>query len=91
MVRDVIVRAGEVEMVRPGLGQASASESYEAVNAFGRMVLTACMLLGRLEILQYWLSSPRHAGEGKRTNERRFARATLELYSPSRHGEGLNT
>ena len=50
MVRDVIVRAGEVEMIGPGLGQASASESYEAVNAFGRMVLTACMLLGRLEI-----------------------------------------
>jgi trk system potassium uptake protein TrkH len=27
-----------------------ASENFEAVNAFGRVILTGCMLLGRLEI-----------------------------------------
>jgi trk system potassium uptake protein TrkH len=37
-------------VVGPGLGQVGASESYEVVYAFGRVVLTACMLLGRLEI-----------------------------------------
>jgi trk/ktr system potassium uptake protein len=34
----------------PGLGQVGATENFEAVNAFGRVVLTICMLLGRLEI-----------------------------------------
>jgi len=38
-------------VVGPGLGQVGAYESYEVVNPFGRVVLTACMLLGRLEIL----------------------------------------
>ncbi len=36
--------------VGPGLGQVGATESFEIVNTFGRVVLTACMLLGRLEI-----------------------------------------
>ena len=36
--------------VGPGLGQVGASESFEIVNPFGRVVLTVCMLLGRLEI-----------------------------------------
>jgi trk system potassium uptake protein TrkH len=36
--------------VGPGLGQVVASESFEIVNPFGRVVLTVCMLLGRLEI-----------------------------------------
>jgi trk system potassium uptake protein TrkH len=36
--------------VGPGLGQVGATESFEIVNPFGRVVLTACMLLGRLEI-----------------------------------------
>ena len=27
-----------------------ASENFEAVNVFGRVILTGCMLLGRLEI-----------------------------------------
>jgi trk system potassium uptake protein len=38
-------------VVGPGLDQVGASESFEVVNAFGRVVLTGCMLLGRLEIL----------------------------------------
>ncbi len=42
--------AATLNVVGPGLGQVGASESYEVVNAFGRVVLTACMLLGRLEI-----------------------------------------
>ncbi len=42
--------AATLNVVGPGLGQVGASESYEAVNAFGRFVLTVCMLLGRLEI-----------------------------------------
>jgi trk system potassium uptake protein len=42
--------AATLNVIGPGLGQVGASESYEAVNAFGRAVLTACMLLGRLEI-----------------------------------------
>ena len=42
--------AATLNVVGPGLGQVGASESYEAVNSFGRMVLTLCMLLGRLEI-----------------------------------------
>jgi trk system potassium uptake protein len=36
--------------VGPGLDQVGATESIEIVNPFGRVVLTACMLLGRLEI-----------------------------------------
>ena len=36
--------------VGPGLDQVGAVESFEIVNPFGRLVLTVCMLLGRLEI-----------------------------------------
>ena len=43
--------AATLNVVGPGLGQVGASESYEVVNPFGRVVLTVCMLLGRLEIL----------------------------------------
>src|SRR5829696_8531245 len=42
--------AATLNVVGPGLGQVGASESFEAVNAFGRFVLTICMLLGRLEL-----------------------------------------
>ena len=42
--------AATLNVIGPGLGQVGASESYEAINAFGRGVLTLCMLLGRLEI-----------------------------------------
>ncbi len=42
--------AATLNVVGPGLGQVGASESFEVVNAFGRLVLTVCMLLGRLEI-----------------------------------------
>ncbi|HZC02558.1 MAG TPA: TrkH family potassium uptake protein, partial [Gammaproteobacteria bacterium] len=42
--------ATTLNVVGPGLGQVGATESFEAVNAFGRVVLTGCMLLGRLEI-----------------------------------------
>ncbi len=42
--------AATLNVIGPGLGQVGASESYEAINAFGRAVLTLCMLLGRLEI-----------------------------------------
>jgi len=42
--------AATLNVIGPGMGQVGASKSYEAINAFGRMVLTLCMLLGRLEI-----------------------------------------
>ena len=42
--------AATLNVVGPGLGQVGASENFEAVNSFGRVVLTICMLLGRLEI-----------------------------------------
>ena len=42
--------AATLNVIGPGLGQVGASENFEAVNSFGRVVLTLCMLLGRLEI-----------------------------------------
>jgi trk system potassium uptake protein TrkH len=42
--------AATLNVVGPGLGQVGATENFEAVNTFGRVVLTGCMLLGRLEI-----------------------------------------
>jgi trk system potassium uptake protein TrkH len=42
--------ATTLNVVGPGLGQVGAAENFEAVNSFGRVVLTICMLLGRLEI-----------------------------------------
>jgi len=42
--------ATTLNVVGPGLGQVGAVENFEAVNTFGRVVLTVCMLLGRLEI-----------------------------------------
>jgi trk system potassium uptake protein TrkH len=42
--------AATLNVIGPGLGQVGASENFEAVNTFGRVVLTVCMLLGRLEI-----------------------------------------
>ena len=42
--------AATLNDVGPGLDPVGATESFEIVNPFGRVVLTACMLLGRLEI-----------------------------------------
>ena len=42
--------AATLNVIGPGLGQVGASENFEAVNAFGRVILTGCMLLGRLEV-----------------------------------------
>ena len=42
--------ATTLNCVSPGLAQVGALENFEAVGAFGRLVLTVCMLLGRLEI-----------------------------------------
>jgi trk system potassium uptake protein len=42
--------AATLNDVGPGLGLVGATESYEIVDPLGRFVLTACMLLGRLEI-----------------------------------------
>jgi trk system potassium uptake protein TrkH len=42
--------AATLNDVGPGLGQVGATESYEVVDPLGRLVLTVCMLLGRLEI-----------------------------------------
>jgi trk system potassium uptake protein len=42
--------ATTLNVVGPGLGQVGAVENFQAVNSFGRGVLTICMLLGRLEI-----------------------------------------
>ena len=40
--------ATTLNCVSPGLAQVGALENFEAVGAFGRLVLTVCMLLGRL-------------------------------------------
>jgi trk system potassium uptake protein TrkH len=50
MVTAATAVAATLNVVGPGLDQVGASENFEAVNAFGRFVLTGCMLLGRLEI-----------------------------------------
>ena len=42
--------AAMLNVIGPGLGQVGATESYGIVNPFGRVVLTVCMLLGRLEV-----------------------------------------
>ncbi len=43
--------AATLNVVGPGLDQVGATESFGAVDHFGRVILTLCMLLGRLEIL----------------------------------------
>jgi hypothetical protein len=43
-------RGDDLNDVGPGLGQVGATESFEIVNPLAHFVLTACMLLGRLEI-----------------------------------------
>jgi trk system potassium uptake protein TrkH len=50
LTSSVTAVAATLNVVGPGLGQVGASESYEIVNPFGRVVLTVCMLLGRLEL-----------------------------------------
>jgi trk system potassium uptake protein len=50
LTSSVTAVAANLNVVGPGLGQVGASESYEIVDPFGRVVLTVCMLLGRLEI-----------------------------------------
>jgi trk system potassium uptake protein TrkH len=42
--------AATLNVIGPGLGQVGATESFEIIDPFGRVVLTVCMLLGRLEI-----------------------------------------
>jgi trk system potassium uptake protein len=50
LTTSVTAVAATLNVIGPGLGQVGASESYEIVDSFGRVVLTVCMLLGRLEI-----------------------------------------
>jgi trk system potassium uptake protein TrkH len=50
LTSSVTAVAATLNDVGPGLGQVGATESFEIVNPFGRVVLTVCMLLGRLEI-----------------------------------------
>jgi trk system potassium uptake protein len=50
LTSSVTAVAATLNVVGPGLGQVGASESFEIVDPFGRVVLTVCMLLGRLEI-----------------------------------------
>ena len=50
MTSSVTAVAATLNVVGPGLGQVGATESYGVVNPFGRVMLTVCMLLGRLEI-----------------------------------------
>ncbi|MDP9455969.1 MAG: TrkH family potassium uptake protein [Actinomycetota bacterium] len=65
LVSSATAVATTLNVVGPGLGLVGASENFEAVNAFGRFVLTGCMLLGRLEIFtalvllspSFWRSS----------------------------------
>ena len=39
-----------LNVIGPGLCQVGATESFGVVDPFGRVALTVCMLLGRLEI-----------------------------------------
>jgi trk system potassium uptake protein len=50
LVSSLSAVAATLNVIGPGLDQVGVSENYAAVNAFGRVVLTSCMLLGRLEI-----------------------------------------
>jgi trk system potassium uptake protein TrkH len=50
LTSSVTAVAATLNVIGPGLGQVGASESFEIVDPFGRLVLTVCMLLGRLEI-----------------------------------------
>jgi trk system potassium uptake protein TrkH len=50
LTTSVTAVAATLNVIGPGLGQVGASESYEIVDSFGRVVLTVCMLLGRLEL-----------------------------------------
>ncbi len=50
LISSITAVATTLNDVGPGLGQVGATESFEIVNPFGRVVLTVCMLLGRLEI-----------------------------------------
>lgn len=43
--------AATLNVIGPGLAQVGAIENFAAVNDFGRVILTLCMLLGRLEIV----------------------------------------
>ena len=51
LISSVSAVAATLNVIGPGLDQVGATENFRAVNDFGRAVLTACMLLGRLEIL----------------------------------------
>jgi trk system potassium uptake protein TrkH len=46
----IVLRVNAGVILAIGLAQVGATESFEVVNPFGRVVLTVCMLLGRLEI-----------------------------------------
>jgi trk system potassium uptake protein TrkH len=46
----VSAAASSITLVGPGLGMVGASESYSAISDRGLAVLTATMLLGRLEV-----------------------------------------
>jgi trk system potassium uptake protein TrkH len=50
LVSSATAVAATLNVVGPGLGLVGASENYAVVNDFGRVVLTFCMLLGRLEL-----------------------------------------
>jgi trk system potassium uptake protein TrkH len=50
LTSSVTAVAATLNVIGPGLGQVGATESFEIVDPFGRVVLTVCMLLGRLEI-----------------------------------------
>ena len=42
--------AATLNLVGPGLGEVGATENYEAVSGLGRLILSAVMLIGRLEV-----------------------------------------
>jgi trk/ktr system potassium uptake protein len=50
LTSSVTAVAATLNDVGPGLDQVGATESFEIVNPFARVVLTVCMLLGRLEV-----------------------------------------
>src|ERR671911_198607 len=50
LTTSVTAVAATLNVIGPGLGQVGATESFKIVDPFGRVVLTVCMLLGRLEL-----------------------------------------
>jgi hypothetical protein len=66
LTSSVTAVAATLNDVGSGLGQVGATESFEIVNPFGRVVLTACSS-GGSRSFRSWPCSRRRSGRGERT------------------------